>query len=59
MSVPLPVQVTVPPVDGEGVQVVPRMEIVAPDSTSPVVIVTSPPLLGEGDAVVVGIVGSV
>lgn len=56
--VPLPVQVTVPPVLGDGVQVVPGMEIVAPDSTSPVVIMTSPPLLGFGVAVVVGIVGA-
>jgi hypothetical protein len=58
MSVPVPEQVTVPPVDGVGVQVVPGMETVAPDSTSPVVMVTSPPLLGFGVAVVVGTTGA-
>lgn len=59
MSTQEPIQVTVPPVDGDGVHVVLSIEMVAPDSTSPVVIVTSPPLLGEGEVVVVGTVGMV
>lgn len=57
--VPVPLHVTTPPVDGDGVQLVPGIETVAPDSTSPVVMVTSHPLLGLGEAVVVGTVGAV
>jgi hypothetical protein len=59
MLFPVPVHVTMPPVDGEGVQVVPGIEIVAPDSMSPVVMVISHPLLGFGEAVVDGMRGRV
>jgi hypothetical protein len=58
MLFPVPVQVTVPPVLGDGVQVVPGIEIVAPDSTSPVVMVTSHPLLELGVATAVGRTGA-
>jgi hypothetical protein len=60
MLFPVPVQVTVPPVLGDGVQVVPGIEIVAPDSTSPVVMVMSVvAVAGDGEAVVDGTDGGV
>jgi hypothetical protein len=57
--VPVPVQVTTHPVDGDGTQVVPGIEIVSPAGIVPVVIVTGHPLDGLGEAVAVGTVGGV
>ena len=59
ISSPVPVHVTVPPVDGDGVQVVFGIEIVSPAGMVPVVMVTLHPLDGFGEAVVVGGVGGV
>ena len=60
MLFPVPVHVIVPPVDGEGVQVVPGIEMVAPDSTLVVVeIVTSVvAVAGDGEATVDGTDGA-
>ena len=57
MRSPVPVQVTVPPVDGDGVQVVFGIEIVSPAGIVPVVMLTGHPLDGFGEAVAVGTVG--
>jgi hypothetical protein len=59
ISSPVPVQVTVPPVDGDGTQVVLGIDTVSPAGMVPVVMVTLHPLDGFGEAVAVGIVGGV
>jgi hypothetical protein len=58
-SSPVPVQVTVPPVDGDGTHVVLGIDTVSPAGMVPVVMVTLHPLDGLGEAVAVGIVGGV
>ena len=59
ISSPVPAQVTVHPVDGEGVQVVFGIEMVSPAGIVPVVMLTGHPLDGLGEAVAVGIAGGV